>query len=94
MTVEIADVKRVNGKAVRLVVSIGDIESRWIRWPGTGEPYEESRIRVGVQVLDQDTLYIPKSDYQELKDRVHKIFSEDRSRSRKKTPVGVQGKLF
>ena len=98
MTVEIADVERVNGKAVRLVALIGDIESCWIRWPETSEPHEESRMRHGVQVLDQDTLYIPKSDYQKLKDRVHKIFSEDRSnskpRSRKKTPTGVQGKLF
>jgi len=96
VTVEIADVKRVNGKAVRLVALIGDIESCWIRWPGTGEPYEEGRIRVGVQVLDQETLRIPDNDYQELEQKVAKIFSEDRSepRSLKKTPVGVQGKLF
>ncbi|MBU2577428.1 hypothetical protein KKA69_01195 [Patescibacteria group bacterium] len=98
MAVEITDVKRVNGKAVRLAASIGDIESCWIRWPETGEPHEESRRRYGVQILDQDTLRIFDADYQELKNRVRKIFSEDRSkpkpRSRKKTPTGVQGKLL
>jgi len=98
VTVEIADVKRENGKAVRLVALIGDIESCWIRWPETGEPYEEGRMRYGVQILDQDILRISDADYQDLKDRVSKVFSEDRSkpkpRSRKKTPVGVQGKLF
>ncbi|PIW34865.1 MAG: hypothetical protein COW25_01920 [Candidatus Nealsonbacteria bacterium CG15_BIG_FIL_POST_REV_8_21_14_020_37_12] len=98
MTVEIADVKRVNGKAVRLAALIGDIKSCWIRWPETGEPYEESRMRYGVQILDQDTLHISDADYQELKNKVRKIFSEDRSkpkpRSRKETPTGVQGKLL
>jgi len=98
VTVEIADVKRVNGKAVRLVALMGDIESCWIRRSETSEPYEEGRMRYGVQILDQDTLHISDADYQELKNKVRKIFSEDRSkpkpRSHKKTPTGVQGKLF
>lgn len=90
MTVEIADVKRVNGKAVRTVALIGDIVSNWIRSPDTGKPYEESRKRDGVQVLDRETLRIPDSDYQELRQTIAKIFSEDRSKARPQ----LQGKLF
>ena len=96
MTVEI-DVERVDGKAVRLVAWIGDIKSKWIRQPDTGEPYEESRSNVGVQVLDQDTLWIPPGDYGDLCRTVNKIFSEDRSKSRprkKKLQSELQGKLF
>jgi len=97
VTVEILDVKRVNGKAVRAVALIGDIESCWIPWPGTGEPYEESRMRHGVQILDQDTLSISETDYRKLKKKVYKIFSEDRSKPKprsRRTSTDVQGKLF
>lgn len=106
MTVEIAKVKRVDGKAVRLVAWIGDIKSKWIRRPDTGKPYEESRRKVGVQVLDQDTLWIPPGDYGDLCRMVYEIFSEVRPvkshRPRKKrTKVSkkrnqevLQGKLF
>ena len=96
MTVEI-DVERMDGKAVRLVAWIGNIKSKWIRHPDTGEPYEESRSNVGVQILDQDTLWIPPGDYGDLHRTVNKIFSEDRSKSRprkKKLQSELQGELF
>lgn len=98
MTVEITEVQRVNGKAVTLTALIGDIEIGYARPKGSDEPPQEvSRLRHGVQVLDQDTLRIPDSDFEELRRRVKKIFSEDRSkpRSRKKrAQETLQGKLL
>jgi len=96
MTVEI-DVERVDGKAVILVAWIGDIKSKWICRPDTGEPYEVSRINVEVQVLDQDTLWISPGDYRDLYRTVNKVFSEDRSKSlprKKKLQSELQGELF
>jgi len=97
VTVEITNVRRVNGKAVMLTALIGDIEIGYARPMGSdGVPQEISRLRYGVQVLDIDTLSIPDADYRQLQEQVNTIFSEDRSkpRSPKKTPAGVQGKLF
>jgi hypothetical protein len=94
--VEVKDVERVDGRVVKMVAWIGTVESRWVRWPETGEPFEESRTRYDVQVLDRESLRIPDSDNEELERKVAKIFSEDRSKSRslKKTLAGVQGKFF
>ena len=98
MAVEITDVQRVDGRAVTLTAWIGDIEISYARPKGSDwSPQEVSRLRHGVQILDQDTLYIPKSDYQKLLKQVGKIFSEDRSKPfprKKKFHSELQGKLF
>jgi len=89
--VEILDVVRQNGKVMKLVAQIGNIESRWVRWSGTNEPFEEVRMRRDIQVMDKESLRISRVDYRELKKKVHKIFSEDR---KKKTQEAIQKRLF
>lgn len=108
MTVDIVDIVKVvrgivrkEGRAtemaMKVVARIGDIEFRYVRLEN-GEPHEESKKRYGVQILDEETLRIPDRDYQALRRKVGKIFSEERPvrpRPRKKRPrEGIQGELF
>lgn len=90
MVVEIANVKRANGKVLSVTMTVGDIEIRYMRL--NGEPREVSKMRHGVQVLDRDTLWISPADFRTLKKKVGKIFDEDRSSSPKVSPL--QGTLF
>jgi len=94
MAVEIAEVVRVKGKAQNATAWIGNFELRYIRLPETGEPYEEIRMKHGSQILDREGLYIPDKDYQYLRKIIKKIFSEDRSGSKKSSREGIQGELI
>lgn len=93
------DVERVDGRAMEVTAFVGDIGINYVRTKDGG--YKEvSRRRYGVRVLDQDTMWIPPGEYSELCQKLGKIFSEDRSKSRprkkskKKLQSELQGKLF
>ena len=97
MTVKIVHVERVEGVVTRAKALIGNIELHFIRLPETGEPFEEIRKKQGSQVLDREGSHIPDAEYQDLKKKIEKIFSEKRPVKRiRKNGIqdGVQGRLI
>ena len=91
MTVEIIDVKRINGMVVEVTAQIGEIEVCYLRTKDNNL-HEVSCVRYGAQILDKDTLYINKADYQILQKKIGKILKE--IRPNKKSKKEFQGKLF
>ena len=79
--IKIVKVERENGKAIRIVVLVNNIESTWVR-TFDNRIVEVSRVNYDSRFLKN--LYIEKEEYKKFLKIIHAIFNEDRSKEGRK----------
>jgi len=80
--IKVVKVERENGKTIRIVVLVNNIESTWVR-TFDNRIVEVSRVNYDSSIFLRN-LYIEKEEYKKLLKIIHAIFNEDRSKEGRK----------